>query len=384
MRTAIVNARIVTPDTVIEHGVCAFTDGVIDYIGTEAQTADALIDAQGDYLMAGFVDLHCHGGAGRSFMDATVEDIAEIAAFHRAHGTTTMLLTTLAAREEETAHALDTFAAYRAQYPDSTLAGVHLEGPCLSAAQCGAQNTAFMKDPADWDLCAIKEKYPFVLRVSAAPELAGGMELGKQGQALGIQMSVAHTDADFDTTETALSAGYTSLTHLYSGMRGVIRQNAFRVAGAVEAGLCLDGYTVEMIADGCHLPASLLRLIYHCKGADKICLVTDAIRAAGLPEGAQTKIGSLQNGLPVVVEDGVAKLPDRQSFAGSVATFDRLVQTVARLVTDDPVALSKMASATPARLMGFADRGTVEVGKRADLVIVTPNYQVKQVITKEE
>ena len=170
------------------------------------------------------------------------------------------------------------------------------------------------------------------------------------------------------------------MTHLYSGMNGVTRRNPFRIAGAVDAGLYFDDLFVEIIADGRHLPKELLRLIYKCKGADRICLITDAIRASGMPDGTQTVIGSLRNGLPVIVEDEVAKLLDRQSFAGSTATADRLYRTMAWAIGKDMVALSKMASLTPARVMGWEDRGEISVGKRADLLIVNENLNIKQVI----
>jgi N-acetylglucosamine-6-phosphate deacetylase len=216
--------------------------------------------------------------------------------------------------------------------------------------------------------------------VSAAPELEGGMDFGKTAKELAIVASVAHTDADFQTISKAKENGYTLMTHLYSGMKGVTRKNSFRIAGAVEAGLYFDDLFVEIIADGRHLPMELLQFIYKCKGADRICLITDAIRAGGMQNGSRTVIGSLKNGLPVIVEDDVAKLLDRQSFAGSTATADRVYQTMSQAIGKDMVALSKMASLTPARVMGFTDRGEIAVGKRADLLIVNENLNIKQVI----
>lgn len=304
----------------------------------------------------------------------------EIARFHLSHGTTTMLATTLAASSEETERALRTFAAYQDNYPNGTLKGVHMEGPWLNPEQCGAQNVAYMKTPNKDELKDLKEKYPFILRVSAAPELEGGMDFGKTAKELAIVASVAHTDADFQTIAKAKENGYTLMTHLYSGMKGITRKNSFRIAGAVEAGLYFDDLFVEIIADGRHLPMELLQFIYKCKGADRICLITDAIRAGGMQNGSRTVIGSLKNGLPVIVEDDVAKLLDRQSFAGSTATADRVYQTMSQAIGKDMVALSKMASLTPARVMGFTDRGEIAVGKRADLLIVNENLNIKQVI----
>ncbi len=380
MKTAIINAKIVTANTIIENGVCVFAEGRIEYVGTKKQNVERTIDAENQYLIPGFIDLHCHGGNGLEFMDASSEEMENIARFHLLHGTTTMLATTLAAGDKETEHALDTFEEYQKKHPSGTLKGVHMEGPWLNSEQCGAQNVEYMKLPNKNELKRLKKTYPFILRVGAAPELTGGLEFGKESANLGVVASVAHTDADFQGIAEAKENGYTLMTHLYSGMKGVTRKNSFRIAGAVEAGLYFDDLFVEIIADGRHLPLALLQLIYKCKGADRICLITDAIRAGGMPNGTQTVIGSLKNGLPVIVEDDVAKLLDRQSFAGSTATMDRVYRTMAQAIGKDMVALSKMASLTPARVMGWTDRGEIAVGKRADLLLVSEELNLEKII----
>jgi len=385
MRTLVKNSKIVTREAVLD-GYVAYTDGIIDYVGKEPVEADEIIDAGGGYLVPGFIDIHCHGGDNLEFMDATVEEIGKIAEFHKSHGTTTMLATTLAATDGEIFAALDNIEAHKRENPDSVIYGVHLEGPWLNPAQCGAQNTSYMKKPSAVELRALKERYPFIYKVGAAPELDGGLEFGEMGKSLGIVMSPAHTDGTFTDMEEALEHGYTIMTHLYSGMKATERKNAYRVAGAVEAGLYFDGYDVEIIADGKHLPKELLKYIYKLKGADRICMITDAIRAAGLPNGAKTKIGSLKLGLDVIVEDDVAKMPDRQAFAGSTATTDRLFKTMADAIgisDESLVATAKMASTTPARVLGLSDRGEIAEGKLADLVILSPELEVVRVITNK-
>ena len=384
MRTFIKNAKIVTPERVIEQGGLLIKDGVIAYVGQEEQSAEKVIDAMNAYLLPGFIDLHCHGGANLEFMDASVAEIGKIADFHLSHGTTTLYATTLSAEMQETETALETFAAYHKAHENSTLEGVHMEGPWLNPLQCGAQDVSKMRTPSVEELEQLKEKYPFVKRVSIAPELENGYEFGKRGKELGIVMGIAHSDAEFTECEKALGNGYNVMTHLYSGMKGVTRKNCFRIAGAVEAGLYFDDYYVEVIGDGRHLPLELLKFIYKNKGADKICLITDAIRASGLPNGSKTKIGSLKSGLDVVVEQEVAKLANGTAFAGSTATADRLFRTMAEAIGKDMVALSKMCSGTPAKLMGLQDRGEIAVGKTADLIVMDENLEIKQVITNKE
>ena len=370
MKTLIKNANVVTRDSIQESCNLLLNGQLIEYLGYDAPEADSVIDAAGAWVLPGFVDLHCHGGNGLEFMDASPLEIEEIANYHLSHGTTSMLATTLASSDEERKSCLDNLREYLDTGRVTSIVGVHLEGPWFSPDQAGAQHPEHIRASRQGELSELKSKYPFILRVSAAPEISNGYGIADEGEALGILMSAAHTGANFAEVEEARKHGYKLMTHLYSGMNGVVRKNSFRVAGAVEAGLYFDDLYVEIISDGCHLPPELLRYIYKLKGADRICLITDAIRAAGIPDGARTKIGSLECGLDVIVEDGVAKLPDRQSFAGSTATADRVYKTMLKYTDCGPVMASRMASLTPATLLGLSDRGEIAVGKRADILLV--------------
>lgn len=383
MKTLIKNVDIVTTEKVIKKGFCVIDGGSIAYVGqnmTKNTNDCEIIDGNGGYLLPGFVDIHCHGADNLDFMDASADEFNKIAEYHLKNGTTTMLATTLADSPEATEKSIRTFGEYKEKYPFGSLAGLHLEGPWFSFAQGGAQKAEYFRDPVADELRDLKKKFPYILRVSAAPELKGGMEFGRAGKECGIVMSAAHTDADFSEIEEASKNGYTLLTHFYSCMKGVTRKNAYRVAGAVEAGLYLDDVYVEIIADGKHLPPQLLKLIYKCKGADKICLVTDASRACGLPEGTVSTIGSLEHGMEIVVEDGVAKLLDRTAFGGSVATTARLFKTMADAIGHDLTALVKMASYVPSKIMGFDDRGDIKEGTRADLLITDKEFNIRKVI----
>lgn len=380
MKKQIVNANIVLREKTVFGGVIRFDDGIISYIGDVADDSYATIDAEGGYLVPGFIDIHCHGGGGFDFMDATAGEMLEISRFHLSHGTTTMVATTMTDTWDAIFAALDRFASIPSG-ERLTLHGVHLEGPWLNPLQCGAQSVDKMDRPSVSRLSEILSKYPFVERVSIAPELDEGHEVGKYARECGIVASVAHSDADFDEAVLAADNGYTLMTHLYSGMKGVWRKNAYRTAGAVEAGLYDDRLSVEIIADGKHLPEGLLKLIYKCKGAQKIALVTDAMRGAGMPDGSETVLGRMSDGVSAVIEDGVAKLPDRQSFAGSVATADRLL-CVMLGVGIELSEVSKMLSETPAKIMGYTDRGVLEIGKRADVLVLDKNYNIKRIFLK--
>lgn len=376
----IVGARIVLPDGILENGVCSYADGIIRYIGSEPQNADETVHAHGSYLLAGFIDIHCHGGNGFDFMDASPTEMREISRFHLSHGTTTLVPTTMTDRIDNIRAALQRLKTLYESQEQLTLVGAHLEGPWLNPLQCGAQDTSKMQLPSQTQLDTLLAEFPFISRISASPELPWGMELGDVGHSRGLVMSMAHTDADFETAVRAAGHGYSLVTHLYSGMRGVVRVNAYRVAGAIEAALYDDRLTAEIIADGKHLPAELLKFIFKCKQANGICLITDAMRGAGLANGQNTVLGRMDDGVACIIDDDVAKLPDLTAFAGSTATTDRLVRVMHHAAGIDIATVSRMASATPAAVMGYTDRGTIAVNKKADFVLMNPELQVEQVI----
>jgi N-acetylglucosamine-6-phosphate deacetylase len=206
--------------------------------------------------------------------------------------------------------------------------------------------------------------------------LKGAVEFGKYVKAKGVLPSIAHTDAIYEDVIVAFENGYTLATHLYSAMSGVTRRNAFRYAGVVESAYIIDDMDVEIIADGVHLPAPLLKLVFKIKGSDRTALITDAMRAAGT-DVRESVLGNPKNGLKVIVEDGVAKLPDRTSFAGSVATADRLVRTMISMAGISLTDTVKMMTATPARILGVLDKkGELVKGKDADIVIFDDNINV--------
>lgn len=379
------NGRVITPSGVIPVGTVVVDNGKITAIAEgdlEVEGAE-VIDAGGQYIAPGFIDIHVHGGGGYDFMDETEEAFIKIAETHAMYGTTSMVPTTMSATREAMVKAMDVFERVRSlSINGSRLLGVHIEGPYFAMNQRGAQDPKYIRNPDPAEYQEIIDHYKGLVRWSVAPELPGALEMGRALKKKGILAAIAHTDALYDDVLKAVDCGFSLATHLYSCMSGVTRKNAFRYAGVIESALLMDELDVELICDGIHLPAPLLKLVYKVKGRSRIALITDAMRGAAMPEG-ESVLGNLQDGLKVIIEDGVAKLPDRSAFAGSVATADRLVRTMHRLA-DVPIHEAVyMASTTPARIMGVDHyTGSLEERKDADIVIFDNDVNVSHTLVK--
>ena len=378
----LINGTLITPYRYIRGGTIVIEDGLILGIHEgDVNVPDATeLDASGNYVAPGFIDIHVHGGGGYDFMDGTEEAFLKIAELHARYGTTAMVPTTLTAEKEDLLQTLDAYErANLTNRRGAAFLGIHLEGPYFALSQRGAQDPRYIRNPDPAEYEEILAYSSSIVRWSAAPELEGAIPFGRRLREKGILAAVAHTDAVYEDVLIAYENGYSLATHLYSAMSGVTRRNAFRYAGAVESAFLLD-MDVEIIADGVHLPPPLLKLVYKIKGADRTALITDAMRAAGMPEGEST-LGSLKNGLKVIVEDGVAKLPDRTAFAGSVATTNQLVRNMVRLADVSLLDAVRMASTTPARIMGIETRkGSLAPGKDADIVIFDENLTINTTI----
>ena len=375
----IFNGKIITPEKIIDGGTILIQSNRIEAISNgDIEVANCIeIDAQGKYISPGFIDIHIHGGGGYDFMDGNEEAFLKIAETHAKIGTTAMLPTTLTSTKEAMLQILGVYeSANRNNVKGAQFLGMHLEGPYIAMSQKGAQDPRYIRDPLPEEYEEILSKFSCIKRWSAAPELKGAIEFGKYIKSKGVLPAVAHTDAIYEEVVKAFDNGYTLATHLYSAMSTVTRRNSFRFAGVVESAYIIDEMDVEIIADGVHLPAPLLKLVYKIKGADRTALITDAIRPAGT-NVSESILGSREDGLKVIIEDGVAKLPDRTAFAGSIATADRLVRSMINLAEVPLEDAIKMISATPARILGVLDKkGTLTVGKNADIIIFDKNINV--------
>ena len=381
----ITNGKLITENTILSNGTILIDDGKIlaienNYIDSTEYTE---IDAKGNYVAPGFIDIHVHGGGGHDFMDETEEAFLRTAALHATFGTTSLLATTLTSDKEGILRTLDVYNGVHHKKNDGAqFLGIHLEGPYFSINQRGAQDPQYIRDPDPKEYMEILERSPHIKRWSIAPEKKGAIELGKILTKKGIIPSMAHTDAIYDEAKLAYENGYSLLTHFYSAMSSVTRKNAMRYAGVVEAGYLHDDLDIEIIADGVHLPEALLKLIYKIKGPEKIALITDAMRGAAMPDGIYT-LGNAHNGMNVKVEGNIAKLMDGSAFAGSTATANRLIKTMINVAEVPLLDAVKMLTATPARIMKIDQHtGTIRKGMDADIVIFNKDIEINRTISK--
>ncbi len=347
---------------------------------------EKVIDAEGSYLMPGFVDLHTHGAGGYDFMDGDESDIINASLTHAMHGTTMCLPTSLTSSDNDLLLFLKNFNSVKRKREEgkldkcSKMPGVHLEGPYFAQSQKGAQDERYIREPEESHYRMILENADGAIkRWSVAPELNGALKFIRDITQEGILASGGHTDATYDEISRSYDAGLRMLTHFYSGMSGIKRVGGFRVLGAIEAGYLIDDLYVELIADGMHLPPDLLEYIFRFKKHDRITACTDSMRGAGLSDGPSI-LGPKNNGTECIIEDGIAKMPDRSCFAGSVATGDRLLRTLHQTMKMSMTEASKLLSLTPASLIGMDNEtGSIKEGKDADLVIVDESCNIKKV-----
>lgn len=344
-------------------------------ITADEKAAEECYDVGEQYLSPGFIDTHTHGGNGKDFYNSTPEDVADACNFHLLHGMTTILPTVAACPYQEIERSVQNLAlALERGLIQANVPGAHIEGPYLSKKQCGAQSASFITPP-------VKEEYErliglygaYIKRWTYAPENDEKGEFCRYITANGILASAGHTDARYEDMLVAIENGCNLITHLYSCTSTVTREGGFRHLGVIESAFLCDALNVELIADGKHLPPALIQMILKIKGTDKVILTTDSLSVAGsgVTEGVLAAT-------PFIIEDGVAKLPDRTAFAGSIATADTLVRTLTQSCGISLCESVKMLTKNPARLLGL-NKGEIAVGKDADLIAFDEDVNVSAV-----
>ncbi|KOG43525.1 N-acetylglucosamine-6-phosphate deacetylase [Streptomyces decoyicus] len=381
-RTVLAGARLARPSGVVERGRIAIEGGRIGDVHSrdldlDEAAAGRTVDLSGHLIVPGFVDMHVHGGGGGSFSSADPEECLKVAETHRRHGTTSMVASTVTGELADLARQAAVLAELVQQ---GELAGIHFEGPFISADRCGAHQPELLRDPDPADVRKlIDASHGTVSMMTVAPELPGGMESVRLLADAGVIAAIGHTDSTYDTTRRAIEAGATVATHLFNAMPAL----GHRAPGPVAALLEDERISVELINDGTHLHPAMLQLAVREAGAGRVAFITDAMGAAGMNDGMYP-LGPMQ----VEVKDGVARIsegPTAGSIAGSTLTLDRAFQravTVDGLTVDQAV---QALSATPARLLGIDDRtGSLQTGKDADLVVLDAAYDLVGVMRRGE
>ncbi len=360
----IVGGRILTPQGWL-YGGSVIVEGtkIFAVENTQLSIQDAeRIDVEGADIVPGGIDLHVHGGGGSDFMEGTREAFDVAVQAHLKHGTTSIFPTLSSSTVPMIEAAIDVCRDLM-QDPTSPVLGLHLEGPYFNPAQAGAQIPEWIKAPRPEEYYDILERGKGVLkRWDEAPELEGSKGFVIACASHGVLPSIAHTRALYNEVHAANTLGMTHATHFYNAMPVVYKKREYKVPGTVESILAEKNMTIEMIADGIHVPPIMLKMAWQVKGTDKTCFITDSLAMAASDS-------SLAFDPRVIVEDGVCKLADRSALAGSVATMDRLVRTAVQQAEIPMEDACRMISETPAKIMGVDDRkGTLQKGKDADII----------------
>ncbi len=371
---ALLNGRLVTPQAVVT-GKALVIDGstIVGLADVEALGAEVgQIDVGGRFITPGLIDIHIHGAQGCTFNEPTAEAFATITNENARNGITALLATTSTAPISDLVKSLEFTREWLSDDRDGAqVLGVHVEGPYFCLEQRGAQDPANIRSPDDGTPAALLAHHDVIRIMTYAPELPGALELTAQLNSLGIVPAAGHSSAQDKHVLAAMKAGLRHIIHIWSAQSTTIKDGPWRKPGLLEATLAFDGLTVEMISDNKHLPPTLMKLAYKCVGPDRLCLISDATSGAGLPEGARFRMGEME----YKVHDGVGMMLDRSSFAGSTTLVNRMIPILTEFVDIPLVEVIRMASLTPAQVIGVADRkGSLEAGKDADLAIFDEDF----------
>lgn len=372
MLTQIINGQILTPQGWLNDGSVLISDGkILEITNSDLAVIGAkVIDAKGMYIVPGFVAMHVHGGGGYDFKQATAEAFEAATKAHLNHGATT-IFPTISSSSFATLKQAVSVCETKMKEKGSTILGLHIEGPYLNPKMAGNLFAEDIKGIDKAEYTELIESTDCIKRWDISLELEGAHEFAQYTRSKGIMTAITHTEAEYGDIKAAYAAGFTHAAHFYNAMPGFHKRREYKYEGTVESVYLMDNMTVEVIADGRHLPSTIIRLVYKIKGVERTCLVTDALAYAACEN---------PNVDPrFVIEDGVCKLADHSSLAGSLATMDKLVQTVVKagIPFSDAV---RMASETPAKLIGVDDRkGSLQKGKDADILIFDRNLNLRAV-----
>lgn len=375
MLKQIVNGRILTPKGWLEGGSVIIEDNKIKAVSNiDLHIVDAeIIDAKGCYVVPGGIDLHTHGGGGRDFIEGSEDAFRAAVNAHMKHGTTTIYPTLSSSTIPSIEAACQVCQKLMAE-ENSPVLGLHIEGSYINPKQAGAQNPVLIKAPLPDEYETLLNKYSCIKRWDVAPELQGSVEFITECRKHGVLTALTCTRATYEDVVAAHDAGLSHAAHFYNAMPVVYKEHEFKVPGTVESVYALQDMTVEVIADGIHVPPVMLNVVYQIKGVEKTALITDSLAYAASE-------GNVSSEPSVILEDGVCKLADHSALAGSIATMDVLIRTCIHKAEIPMVDVFRMVSETPAKIMGIFDRkGSIEEGKDADIMMFDDDIDLTYVM----
>ena len=370
-----VNGRILTPKGWLDGGSIV-TDGnrirCVSNIDLHVVGAE-IIDVNGGYLVPGGVDMHTHGGGGRDFIEGCEDAFREAVNAHLKHGTTS-IYPTLSSSTIPTIEAACNVCEKLMAEENSPVLGLHIEGSYINPKEAGAQNPVLIKAPVIYEYETLLSKYKCIKRWDEAPELPGSVRFIKTCNMHGVLTALTCTRATYKDVVEAHKAGMTHAAHFYNAMPVVYKEHEFKVPGTVESVYAMQDMTVEVIADGLHVPPVMLKVLHKIKGVEHTALITDSLAYAASE-------GDVSAEPRVIMEDGVCKLADRSALAGSIATMDTLIRTCIQKANIPMEDTFRMASETPAKIMGVFDRkGSIEEGKDADIIVFDKDINLTYVM----
>lgn len=375
MLKQIVNGRILTPKGWLEGGSVIIENNKIKAVSNiDLHIVDAeIIDAKGCYVVPGGIDLHTHGGGGRDFIEGSEDAFRAAVNAHMKHGTTTIYPTLSSSTIPSIEAACQVCQKLMAE-ENSPVLGLHIEGSYINPKQAGAQNPVLIKAPLPDEYETLLNKYSCIKRWDVAPELQGSVEFITECRKHGVLTALTCTRATYEDVVAAHDAGLSHAAHFYNAMPVVYKEHEFKVPGTVESVYALQDMTVEVIADGIHVPPVMLNVVYQIKGVEKTALITDSLAYAASE-------GNVSSEPSVILEDGVCKLADHSALAGSIATMDVLIRTCIHRAEIPMVDVFRMVSETPAKIMGIFDRkGSIEEGKDADIMMFDDDIDLTYVM----
>lgn len=375
MLKQIVNGRILTPKGWLEGGSVIIEDNKVKAVSNiDLHIVNAeIIDAKGCYVVPGGIDLHTHGGGGRDFIEGSEDAFRAAVNAHMKHGTTTIYPTLSSSTIPSIDAACQVCQKLMAE-ENSPVLGLHIEGSYINPKQAGAQNPVLIKAPLPDEYETLLNKYSCIKRWDVAPELQGSVEFITECRKHGVLTALTCTRATYEDVVAAHDAGLSHAAHFYNAMPVVYKEHEFKVPGTVESVYALQDMTVEVIADGIHVPPVMLNVVYQIKGVEKTALITDSLAYAASE-------GNVSSEPSVILEDGVCKLADHSALAGSIATMDVLIRTCIHRAEIPMIDVFRMVSETPAKIMGIFDRkGSIEEGKDADIMMFDDDIDLTYVM----